>query len=196
MLCLIWACRAFNVCLLWKNGITSFLELTVKYKVGIMFIIVTKENVCLKNCLAVVMSVSTICIKYFKSWLKKETYWVCGDIVSCKGACTAIRTMLRDLLRLWPHKANQGWENPQNHEQLHVPDDIDRNGAYQNDHTIPSEHNHIFHIKQLVHATQRCRETLDQQIADHALESYVIDYVYQGIVTGTNYFFPEMSTYD
>jgi hypothetical protein len=74
--------------------------------------------------------------------------------------------------------------------------DIDRNGACQNDHTVPSEHNHIFHVKQLAHPTQRCRETLDQQIVDHALESSVIDYAYQGMVTRTIYFYPEMSTYD
>jgi hypothetical protein len=50
--------------------------------------------------------------------------------VACgEGARAAIRTMLWDLLRLWPHKAGQGWEKAQNHEQLHVPDDIDRNGA-------------------------------------------------------------------
>jgi hypothetical protein len=42
-------------------------------------------------------------------WLKKETYWVCcGDVLSCEGARTAIRTMLRDLQQLWPGSSGQG----------------------------------------------------------------------------------------
>jgi hypothetical protein len=31
-------------------------------------------------------------------WLKKETNWVRGDVLSCEGARTAIQTMLQELL--------------------------------------------------------------------------------------------------
>ncbi len=92
--------------------------------------------------------------------------------------------MLRDLQQLWPRKLGQGWVKPKTHEQLHVPDDIERNGAVQNYHTGPTEHNHIFHVKRLAPATQRRRETLDQHIANRASESYVIDYAYQRMATG------------
>jgi hypothetical protein len=93
--------------------------------------------------------------------------------------------MLRDLQQLWPRSSGQGWEKPKTHEQLHVPDDIERNGAIQNYHTGPTEHNHIFHVKRLACAIQRRRETLDQQIANRASESYVIDYAYQRMATGS-----------
>jgi hypothetical protein len=92
---------------------------------------------------------------------------------------------LRDLNQRWPRSSGQGWEKAKNHEQLHVPDDIERNGAVQNYHTGPTEHNHIFHVKRLARATQQQRETLNQQIANRASESYVIDYDYQRMATGS-----------
>jgi hypothetical protein len=108
-----------------------------------------------------------------------------GAGLSREGARTAIRTMLRDLQQLWPRSSGQGWEKPKTIEQLHVPDDIERNGAVQNYHTGPTEHNHIFHVKGLACATQRQRETIDQQIANRASKSYVIDYAYQRMATGS-----------
>jgi hypothetical protein len=51
--------------------------------------------------------------------------------------------MLRELVRLWPCVWGQGWEKAKIHEQLHVPDDIEQNGAPQGSHTGPTEHNHI-----------------------------------------------------
>ncbi len=181
--------------LLWKDGITSLSELTAKYKVGIMFTIVTvslqDEGISLfedvlgsNERLNDMRQVFQMMLAYWV-WLKKETYWVRGDVLSREGARTAIRTMLRDLQQLWPRKLGQGWVKPKTHEQLHVPDDIERNGAVQNYHTGPTEHNHIFHVKRLARATQRRRETLDQQIANRASESYVIDYAYQRMATGS-----------
>jgi hypothetical protein len=116
-------------------------------------------------------------------WLKKEIYWVRGDVLSREGAHTAIQTMLRDLQQLWPRGSGQGWEEPKTHEQLHVPDDIERNGAVQNYHTGPTEHNHIFHVKGLARTTQRQRETLNQQIANQASKRFVMNYAYQGMAT-------------
>ena len=181
--------------LLWKDGITSLSKLTAKYKVGIMFTIVTVslqdegislfEDVLGSNArLNDMRQVFQMMLAYWV-WLKKETYWVPGDVLSREGARTAIRTMLRDLNQLWPRSSGQGWEKAKNHEQLHVPDDIERNGAVQNYHTGPTEHNHIFHVKRLARATQRRRETLNQQIANRASESYVIDYAYQRMATGS-----------
>ena len=179
--------------LLWKDGVTSLTELSAKYKIGIMFTIVIVSlqdagKVLLEEVLGSnkrlndMRQVFQMMLAYWV-WLKKETYWVRGDHVAREGARTAISTMLRDLSSFWPRTKGQGWEKAKNHEQLHVPDDIDRNGACQNYHTGPTEHNHIFHVKRLARATQRRRETLDQQIAKRASESYVIDYAYQRMVT-------------
>jgi hypothetical protein len=93
--------------------------------------------------------------------------------------------MLGDLQQLFPRSSGKGWEKPKTHEQLHVPDDIDRNGAVQNCHTGPTEHSHLFHVKHLARATQRRRDNLDQQIANRASESYGIDYSYQRMATGS-----------
>jgi hypothetical protein len=163
-------------CLLWKDGVTSLSKLTAKYKVGIMFTIVTVslqdegkslfEDVLGSTArLNDMHQVFQMMLAYWV-WLKKETYWVHGNVLSREGARTAIRTMLRDLEQFWPHKSRQGWVKPKTHEQLHVPDDSERNGAVQNYHTGPTERNHIFHVKRLARATQGQRETLDQQIAD------------------------------
>jgi hypothetical protein len=124
-------------------------------------------------------------------WLQKETYWVRGDVLSCKGAHTAIQTMLRDLQQLWPLKSRQGWAKRKTHEQLHVPDKI--NVAIQNYHTCPTEHNHIFHVKCLARAAQQQRVTLDQKIASQASESYVIEYAYQRMASGSVSVCPKIS---
>jgi hypothetical protein len=87
-------------------------------KVGIMFTIVTvslqdKGKMLLEEVLGSnkhlnnIRQVFQMMLAYWV-WLKKETYWVHGNVVSCEGAHTAIRTMLQDLLRLWPHKVGQG----------------------------------------------------------------------------------------
>jgi hypothetical protein len=181
--------------LLWKDGITSLSKITAKYKVGIMFTIVTVsfqdegkslfEDVLGSNERMNDMRQVFQRILAYWVWLKNETYWVRGDVLSREGARTVIRTMLRDQQQLWPRSSGQGWEKPKTHEQLYVPDGIERDGAVQNYHTGPTEHNHIFHVKCLARATQRRRETLDQQIANRASERYVIDYAYQRMATGS-----------
>jgi hypothetical protein len=164
--------------LLWKDGITSLSELTAKYKIGIMFTIVTVslqdkgkslfEDVVLGSNARLndMRQVFQMMLAYWV-WLKKETYWVRGDVLSREGAHTAIRTMLRELKHLWPRSAGQGWEKAKIHKELHVPDNgIKRNGAVKNYHTGPTEHNHIFHVKRLARATQQRRETLHQQLIE------------------------------
>jgi hypothetical protein len=88
--------------LLWKNSITSLSELTAKYKVGTMSTIVTVplqdggkslfEDVLGSNArLNDMRQVFQRMLAYWV-WLKKETYWVRGDVLSREGARTAIRT--------------------------------------------------------------------------------------------------------
>ena len=61
----------------------------------------------------------------------------------------SIRKLLSDLMKLWPRDKKQGWETAKFHEQLHVPDDIECNGAPHNTHYGPMEHNHIEFVKNL-----------------------------------------------
>ncbi len=63
-------------------------------------------------------------------WLQRDTYWKQGGNKDAKeSAPNAIRVMLGELIQLWPRVRGQGWEKAKIHEQLHVPDDIERNGA-------------------------------------------------------------------
>jgi hypothetical protein len=73
-------------------------------------------------------------------WLKKEFYWKVGDTAAKEAACTAIQTMLSQLVQLWPRERGQGWQTAKHHEQLHVPDDIEAYGAHRNYHSGSSEH--------------------------------------------------------
>jgi hypothetical protein len=41
-----------------------------------------------------------------------------------EGVCTAIRTVLQGLLKLWSGKTGQGWAKAKKNEQLYVLDDI------------------------------------------------------------------------
>jgi hypothetical protein len=143
--------------LLWKDGITSMTNIFAKLKGGIMFTIV-------------VVSLWEEGMKYFTQvlgspqrpnemrqlfqmllsywvWLKRDSYWKRGDKDAKESAQKAIRVMLRELIRLWPCVRGNGWEKAKIHKQLHVPDDIERNGAPQGSHTGPTEHNHIRLVK-------------------------------------------------
>ena len=123
-------------CLLWKDGITSLTDLSAANKVGIMFTVVIvslqlEGREFLLKSLGSVFKLNAMkeCFQMllcYWVWLKKDTYWTRGDKQAKEGACEAIRTMLSGLIELWPHSIGQGWEKPKVHEQLHVPDDIER----------------------------------------------------------------------
>jgi hypothetical protein len=93
--------KPFMLCLLRKDGITSLSELTAKYKVGIMFTIVTvslqvNRKILLEEVLGSNARFNDVCQVFqmmllaYWVWLRKETHWVCGDVLSCEGTCTAI----------------------------------------------------------------------------------------------------------
>ena len=65
------------------------------------------------------------------------------------------------------------------HEQLHIPDDIERNGAPHRWHSGPTENNHIMSVKNYASQTNRRRGTLDFQIGTRNAESYIINSAYQ-----------------
>ena len=116
-------------------------------------------------------------------WLKRDFYWKRGDKHAKEEARKAIRVMLRELMRLWPRVRGQGWEKAKIHEQLHVPDDIERNGAPQGSHTGPTEHNHIRLVKRPAKGTQQRAEVLDRQLGQRVSDSYIVDMAHQRMST-------------
>jgi hypothetical protein len=83
--------------------------------------------------------------------------------------------MLFELMKLWPREKGQGWEKAKLHEQLHVPDDIERNGAPISWHSGCTENNHIQSVKNYASQTNRHRKTLDAQIGARNGELFIIN---------------------
>jgi hypothetical protein len=178
--------------LLFKDGITKLTDITASTNVGIMFTVVllsltTKGsnffNIALGPLKAQKMRYVFQQLLSYWVWLKKDLFWVAGDVEAKESARTAIRTMLAELVLLWPRESGNGWQTAKHHEQIHVPDDIDSLGAHQNYHTGPSEHNHIDNIKRLAKMTQGRKSVLDWQIANRRAESYILDLAYNAMNT-------------
>jgi hypothetical protein len=110
--------------------------------------------------------------------LKRDSYWKRGNKDAKESARTAIRVMLRELIRLWPRVRGQGWEKAKIHKQLHVPDDIERYGAPQGSHTGPTEHNHIRLVKRPAQGTQQRAEVFDRQLGQRVSDAYIVDIAY------------------
>jgi hypothetical protein len=99
--------------------------------------------------------------------------------------------MLRELIRPWPRIRGNGCKKAKIHKQLHVPDDIERNGAPQGSHTGPTEHNHIRLVKRPAKGTQQRAEVFDRQLGQRVSDAYIIDMAYQRMTT--NYDQPSQS---
>ena len=83
--------------------------------------------------------------------------------------------MLQRLVELWPREKGNGWQLAKIHEQLHVPDDIHRNGSPHTTHTGPTENHHIQHVKRYRRQTNRRRDTFDWQVGNRFAETFLID---------------------
>jgi hypothetical protein len=188
--------------LLWKDGITTLANLPAKYKVGILFTIMVVslqeegkklfvEVLGSRQRLNDMRQVFQMLLSYWV-WLKRDTYyWKRADKIANERARTAIRIMLQELMRLWPRLRGQGWELAKIHEQLHVPDDIKRNGAPQGSHTGPTKHNHIRLVKRPAKGTQQRAEVLDEQLGQRVSDAYIVDMAYQRMTTSYDSFLPE-----
>ena len=184
--------------LIWKDGITSLTQIPARYKVGLMLTVVvlaqTEEG---RNIFVPALQESAetnhraartrynkmlyvfqMLLSYW-SWLRQPAYWERGDKEARIEAKGAIRRMLQEICRLWPRPVGNSWNKPKFHEQLHVPDDIERNGAPINSHTSPTEHNHIQHVKRPAQTTQKRRAVFDEQLGRRIAERYTIDTAYQ-----------------
>jgi hypothetical protein len=177
----------------WKDGVSSLTDLSAKRKVGIMFTIdvvsLREEGIQFftkvlgsPQRLNEMRQVFQMLLSYWV-WLKRDSYWKRGDKNAREAARKAIRVMLRELIRLWPRVRGQGWEKAKIHEQLHVPDDIERNGAPQGSHTGPTEHNHIRLVKRPAKGRQQRAEVFDRQLGQRVSDGYIIDMAYQRMAT-------------
>jgi hypothetical protein len=124
-------------------------------------------------------------------WLKRDSYWKRGDKDAKESARKAVRVMLRELIRLWPRVRGNGWEKAKKHEQLHVPDDIERNREPQGSHMGPTEHNHIRLVKRPAKGTQQRAEVFDRQLGQRVSDAYIANMAYQRMTT--NYDQPSQS---
>jgi hypothetical protein len=178
--------------LLWKNGITNLKDLEAKYKVGIMFTMVvisfTDEGKALfskvfKNNLdktSDVIQCFEMVLCYWM-WLKKDKYWKRGNQKGKERAKTAIRAMLSQIKKLLHRDVGQGWNICKFHEQLHVPDDIDRNGPPRGSHTGPTEHHHIDNVKNYYQTTSKIKFLLDFQLATRNSEGWMINLAHNAV---------------
>ena len=171
--------------LLWNHGISTLTHLSGKDRVGIMLTIIvislTDDGKAFfdKQLTAKIHNnmryIFQLLLCYW-SWLKKPYFWSRRNKVAKKAAIESIRIMLRELKDLWPRNTGNGWDLPKFHEQLHVPDDITRNGAPRNTHSGPNEHNHIRNVKRPSQNTQKRRKTLDWQLGNRVTENYFINH--------------------
>jgi hypothetical protein len=91
--------------------------------------------------------------------------------------------MLRELMCLWLCVWDQGRKKARIHEQLHVPDDIEGNGASQGSHTGPTEHNHIRLVKQPAKGMQQRAKVLDRQLGQRVSDLYIDNMAHQPMST-------------
>jgi hypothetical protein len=171
--------------LLWKDGITNLTDLSGANKTGIFFTIVVlsltadgeaffNQHLGSREKTQQMRYVFQLVLCYWQ-WLKQERFWARGDTVARYNARKAIQTMLAKLKRLWPRGQGQGWDLAKFHEQLHVPDDIERNGAPRNYDTKCTEHNHIYFVKKPAERTQKIRATMDKHIGLRIYEKNLIN---------------------
>ena len=104
-------------CLLFKDRITTITNVKASTNVGLYFLwlfyhLRTKGLIILIKSLVPKRQIK--CAMYFNSccaigfWLKKEFYWKVGDTAAKEAACTAIQTMLSQLVAVWPRERGQG----------------------------------------------------------------------------------------
>lgn len=176
--------------LLWKSGISCITNTPAKEKVGIMLTILilslTSEGKQffdnhLQNHTTTQMQGAFETLLCYWSWLKGDVFWKRGNATMKERYKNSIRAMLTNLQNLWTRTKGQGWDLAKFHEQLHIPDDIERNGSPNNTNTQPTEHNHIEFIKKPAKRSQRRQINLDQQIANRYNESYLINMAHESI---------------
>jgi hypothetical protein len=174
--------------LLWKDGVTSLTDMSAKLKVGILFkiIVVSLREEGVSFFTLVLGSPQRVkeMRQVFQMLLSYWVYWKRGNKNAKESAGKAIIiVMFRELMHLWPRARGQGWEKAKIHKQLHVPNDIERNGAPQGSHTGPTEHNYIWLVKQPAKGTQQRTKVFERRLGQRVSDAYIVDMAYQGMAT-------------
>ena len=170
--------------LLWKNGISTLTDITADHKVGMLLTFVvasltTKGQKLLVTAFGTqkqVKSVQTAFQKLlaYRSWLRKSEFWKVDNSKGKENAKKAIQKCLGYLQKHFPREEGQGWNIPKFHEQLHVPDDISRNGPPATTYTGVVEHQHVI-AKQHAERTRKNRHSLDKELGARQFETVVIN---------------------
>ena len=110
----------------------------------------------------------------YRSWLRKNKFWKIDNPKGKKDAKQAIKRCLQYLKTHFPRQEGQGWNVPKFHEQLHVADDIARNGPPATTYTGVVEHQHVT-AKQHAERTTKHRQCLDKELGARQFETVVIN---------------------
>ena len=123
--------------LLWKDGISTLTRVSAADKAAMMFTIVML-SLTSDGSKLFTDSRSALCddrlesMRYcfqqllcYRQWLKKSKYWKRGDRKAQMDANASIRTMLSQLIELWPRLEGKDWAIPKLHMQTHVPFNIE-----------------------------------------------------------------------
>ena len=172
--------------LMWKSGITKLSDITADYKVGMMLTVVvislTKLGKRLfQNALgrekAKHLQITFQKMLAYRAWLHKTEFWEVGNQEGKKRAKTAIKKCLKYLITNFPRTKGQGWNISKLHEQLHVPDDIERNGPPSVTFSGVVERQHVT-TKQHCGRTRKNRATLDKETGERLFETVIINETY------------------
>ena len=173
--------------LMWKSGITKLSDITADYKVGMMFTVIVISLTKLGKRLfhnslgkdkAKHLQITFQKMLAYRAWLHKSEFWEVGNMDSKERAKAAIKKCLKYLITNFPRKKGQGWNVSKLHEQLHVPDDIERNGPPSVTFSGVVERQHVT-AKQHCGRTRKNRETLDKETAERLFETVIINETYE-----------------
>ena len=170
--------------LMWKNGISTLTDITADYKVGMLLTFVvlsltTDGNKLLATAFGTAKKAQQIRTAFqkllaYRSWLRKKEFWKLDNPTGKSEAKIAIIRCLKYLKTHFPRQEGQGWNIPKFHEQLHVPDDIARNGPPATTYTGVVEHQHVT-AKQHAERTTKHRQCLDKELGARQFETVVIN---------------------
>lgn len=170
--------------LMWKNGISTLTDITADYKVGMLLTIVVVSltsdgNKLMRSAFSSEQQAKRVQKAFqkllaYRSWLRKDKFWSVNNPDGKQKAKKAIRDCLKFLKTHFPRQEGQGWNVPKFHEQLHVADDIARNGPPATSYTGVVEHQHVT-AKQHAERTTKHRQCLDKELGARQFETVVIN---------------------
>ena len=172
--------------LMWKTGITKLSDVTADYKVGMMFTVVVLSLTKYGNRLfqdalgkdkAKTMQNTFQKLLAYRAWLHKTEYWEVDNQDEKQRAKEAIKKCLNYLITHFPRDKGQGWKLSKLHEQLHVPDDIERHGPPSVTFSGVVERQHVT-TKQHCGRTRKNRATLDKETGERLFETVIINETY------------------